>query len=197
MRKNIILLMVIGILTIWLSACRTNKIQETDRLRIHVTSLQKDWIQLEAEGVSWQSDAYFTGIIIPIIVDSPRPRELPLNANFLSTSTNQEMLVVMLNSAGEMSNTIIPLTQPLLDLPIVRSDWRIDSTEALAALLNDDDVKFLLSNSKTQCSNLYLERRPDIPTKPIMWRISIHDCGFSNYSHYEYLDPLTGERYKK
>ena len=184
---------IIFLLLLYMVGCESSRIKITDRSRIHVSSLQIIWPQLIAKSLSWHPDAYLTEIVMPINVNGATESKIPLEAFFLSASESQDMLIVMLNQNDGITTTIRPLKKHLSDKPILRSDWQVDSTTALMSLLNDKDVMFLISSSANQCSNLTLERKPDIPTDPVVWDLSIYGCGISDYDRYEYLDPITGE----
>lgn len=197
MQKRISILIVLGLLALSISACKPNDISEKDRSRVHVISLQKHWTELEAKALEWHSDAYLTGVSIPILVDSPRSRELPLSAYFFSVSDNLQMLVVDLGYNGEILARISSLDQPLSNQEITRSDWEVDSVKALDLLLLDKDVKFLISQSKTQCGELTLERWPPSSSKIVTWGINIYDCGISDYKRSGYIDAISGKIVEK
>jgi hypothetical protein len=161
-----------------------------------VASFQGNWHRLEAKALSWRSDAYLTEVIIPIEVDSPPPGEFLIQAYCNSVSDNKEFLVVLLDQNGELHSSVSALPQPTNERPIVRSDWQIDSVEALISLLTDEDTRFLFSNTENNCSTLDLQRNRRLTTDTVVWRILVHGCVASDYMHDENMNPISGEKIK-
>ena len=194
LRKKVTMFFVIGILL--LTACAPKKISEEDRSRIFVVSLQENWQKLEAKALDWRSDAYLVEIIIPIDVDAPPPGEFLIQAYYNSASDNKEFLAVMLDQNGELRSGVSALPQPTNEQPIARSDWQIDSVEALKSLLTEEDIRFLLLNPVHNCSTLDLKRNPRVGMDIVVWRILISDCVGSDYRHDENMNAISGEKIK-
>lgn len=144
--------------------------------------------------MDWHSDAYLTEVTIPIEVDSPPPGEFLIHSYYFSVSDNSEMLAVLLDQNGELHSSVSPLPQPMNEQPIVRSDWQIDSVEALKSLLTDADVRFLLSDTDNNCSSLDLVRNPRVSKDIVVWEILVHGCVGSDYMHDENMNPISGEK---
>lgn len=168
--------------------------QQSGQSRVYVESLQENWSRLEGSALEWHSDAYLIEVSPPIFVDSPKSQERLVSAFFSSLSDTREMLVLMLNNNDEIHAETYQLSIPISDKPIVKSDWQIDSVDALARLLTKDDAEFLFSHIGTQCSDLSLRRWPNIPTKSVVWRIFVNDCTDAGYARYEYIDAMNGQR---
>ena len=197
MKKTLTSILAIGVLVfLLLTTCTASDEKEKDRSRIYVTSLQENWGRVQAKALNWHSDAYLTGVIIPILVDSPRPGQSLLHAYFFSVSENQRMLDVVVDSDNTIHSETSPLVQPLADPPIMSPDWRIDSVDALVAMIMDKDVEYLLAFAETQCSTLTLEKTSNIAMEGAVWRILIHDCGMSSYLRKEYINAVSGEPVK-
>jgi hypothetical protein len=195
--KNFMIFILVGLLTFVMSGCKASNLQEEERSRIYVISFQEYWNQLERKASEWHSDAYLIGVTVPILIDSPRTNELPLSAYFFSFSDELNMLDVMFDYDGRINVDTSSLTQVLPNREITRSDWKIDSVDALKFLLQDEDVEFLISHSETQCSSLELDRWPQFSFKVVTWRIVISDCGNSDYTRYGYIDALSGKIIEK
>jgi hypothetical protein len=187
--KYLILLSIMFLL----SACVPYDTQEADRSRISVVSFEENWPKLQEKALEWQADAHLLGATLPISVDSYNPRESNIYAHFLSNSEPGTMLEIVLNPDGEMRVEFVSITPLENAKPILRADWAIDSRDALDSLLEDDDVKFLISHSDRQCSDLNLQRKPQINAKPVIWRILVVDCRISEYNHDESIDAVSGE----
>jgi hypothetical protein len=182
---------------LFLPGCSAATPVKDDRSRIGVTSLKDNWKNIETKALEWHADAYLKSAFLPLYIDNPKPVERSIEAYFLSDSDRLNMLVVRLGNDGTLTKSVSPLIFPSTTPPIKRSNWKIDSVDALAGLLNDKDVEFLVAYPNTQCSQLLLERRTDISSKPLMWRLDVVDCGVSDYTRHEYMDPLTGARITK
>jgi hypothetical protein len=194
--KNIYIFILV-LLGIWIiSACTSNSTSTPSDSRIYVASLEENWERIHKEALAWQTDAYLTGAILPIIVDYPRSGQTLINAYYFSVIDNRKMLRVSLSASGEISSDISDLDEPLHDPAILREDWEINSVDALRSLLTNSDVDILISNPETQCSNLTLEKQDSSSEQTTVWRILVHDCGLSAYVHKGKLDALTGEQVK-
>jgi hypothetical protein len=192
-----ILLSYLICLFLLLSGCTAATPVKDDRSRIGVISLKDNWKLIESKALEWHTDAYLKSAFLPLYVDNPKPVEKSIEAYFLSGSDKLNMLVVRLGNDGTLTKSVSELIFPSTTPPIKRSNWKIDSVDALARLLNEKDVEFLVAYPNTQCSGLYLERQTELNSKPVLWRLAVVDCGVSHYTRYDYMDPLTGKRITK
>jgi hypothetical protein len=193
MNKKVSVITISIFIFLLLSACKSTDSKEADQSRIYVYSLEANWDRIEAQALTWHSDAYLTKVILPILMDAPLPGEMLLHAYFYSNSDSKEILELMIDPAEDQIHTkIYPLVQPLADVSIVRNNWKIDSVDALKLLMNESDYEALLS-SDTQCSSLTLEKRLGTHGPSTVWRILVQDCGISNYLRNGYINAMTGE----
>lgn len=186
------------LLSLWaISGCASsNGTSTTSSSRIYVASLEENWGRLEVESLAWHSDAYLTGVILPIIVDYPRSGQMLINAYYFSVDDHRKMLRISVNESGDISTEISDLVEHLNDPPILREDWEIDSMNVLPLLLNNSDVEVLANNPDTQCSNLTLDKRRTTIEHTTVWRLLVHDCGASGYIRNGYINALNGEQLK-
>lgn len=186
----------VALVLLMLPACTPTEAPITGRPRIYVESLEENWERIEVQALTWHSDAYLTGVILPIIVDYPRSGQALLHAYYFSVADNRKMLKVTINENGEVSTEVSKLTEPLDDPPILREDWRIDSLNALMLLLNDLDTNALITNPDTQCSSLTLKKRQSTMEQTTVWQVLVHDCGVSGYLRNGYIDASNIEQIK-
>jgi len=158
---------------------------------VSIVSLKDHLPELFEEASKWYSDAYLVYADIPIQTDNQRP--WLISAAFQSPSTDTESISVRLLMDGSMTIDRISHITPVNQLePILENDWLQDSPEALSSLVDEAVMQFLQINWQQQCSFLKLERYLSQLERPVVWRLTLSDCGVSP-SKYSYLDPLSGE----
>jgi hypothetical protein len=103
------------------------------------------------------------------------------------------MIILKLWSDGVITDVIAIRGDSLDVTPIQRTDWSIDSIEALNIMLNERDIELLISGSETQYSLLTLERTLRTPGDAVTWCLSILGVPGSGYPRHEYIDAIIGE----
>jgi hypothetical protein len=138
---------------------------------------------------SWKDDAYLSKLSIDSWHAGGR-----VYADFQSLSDDYNVCLITLTpQTGEMKQEILKRETPIVyHLPILDSDWEIDSTEAVKILLTFDDIKdsWRLMPAKHHSLTLwhfYVENE-----WVLAWILTMLD--FKDGSYHFYLDPLSGER---
>ena len=137
------------------------------------------------EAQIWSPDAYLVDVDIPIGVKRP----WLLSAYFFSPTKSKESLEVLLDSEGKLSERKFSHVMEILqEDPILPSQWKIDSQDALDILVEENIDSI---NKITElCGSLTLSREAILENRPLVWGLTYYQCGLPT-GNYSFLDPLT------
>jgi hypothetical protein len=159
--------------------------------QINVISLREHYPLLLAEAQQWKKDAYLADVGI----DS-KGRGGGISALFGSMSDKDESLYVAVSvDSNHLTSELLKGEVPLIyQTPILEEDWKIDSAEAMALFLTEEDIRELWLEFPERCSELSLRYFWANNQFVLAWILTISDCLGLKHTYYFFLDPITGER---
>ncbi len=161
------------------------------KIEVEIVSLREKLPALQARAAEWYPDAYLVKADIPIQINQVQP--WLISAEFHSPTHDHESLGVTLGMDGQITvqsfQQTVALYQPS---NIFLDSIKLDSQQALSALLNEDNIGFMKGRNR-QCSELTLERDVTRSDEPVIWILDISGCTAPPYPKYTFLNPETGE----
>lgn len=157
-------------------------------LNLKIPSLKENYSVLINKGKEWDEDAYLVLVSMPFGAN-----DMQIFAFFDSPTKQYESLMLVMSSDKSFKiKTFEKKASTQDEKPILESDWKIDSVDALEKFVssNEDAIQFLLSHPN-HCSDLQLERFSPTQDQPVVWSLSLFDC--HSETKYFYMDPKTGE----
>jgi hypothetical protein len=167
----------------------------SEHWQIDVLSLSDYWPRIEAVLLDWHPDAYLVEVSLSLYVNDDAPLSPLILAFFYSQSFPGNALEVYVDEHG-IVETVYFDYDPDFDsgrIPILRSDWTVDSTTALEKLMSGTDAGFIVQHAETQCSDLHLARWPDDPRNAVLWRLRVYECLSEGYDRVSFLDAMSGQ----
>jgi hypothetical protein len=153
-----------------------------------LVTLEDKWDLLETSAYNLQNDAYLTSITISTDATNP----YAMTAEYHSTSVPDKMIFVGIDRFNKIETgwVNIPSSGSGAQKPIRRSDWSLDSQEALSIFAKDEMVDACLKSSISMVQ-LSLNR---VMTENTSWVLHIFHCPNEGEVKTDYLDAQTGER---
>jgi len=183
MKLKILCYLVVVLILI---SCSSNN-DNSDTSTVEIPELKEYYEPLMKEAQKWSPDAYLYAVDFSIAGKKP----WILAADFYSPSKEHESIEVLLNLQNKYSSRVFSHQIKILQQePILPSQWKIDSQEALNMLLSEN--KDLINKMAELCGSLKFDRRPTLPDQPLVWWLTYYECG-SPASNFSYLDPITGK----
>lgn len=173
-----------------------------------VVSLEENWNTLESSARNWKNDAYLTSVNF-FIVRTLKPGTLQVMAEFhsLQVPINETVQVTIYGNGSVVNSPGSPVTihssDPVFEELVAnargsaedairRSDWSIDSQEALDIFAADPEISKCLGASQSIVTLSLNKSLTDFPA----WELLIGECpGYSSDLETYYLNAKTGERF--
>jgi hypothetical protein len=179
-------LLLITIIFIILTSCSPDtSINKISPDNIEIPSLKEYYEILVAEARKWSPDAYLREVDIPI-----GKKDWAMSADFYSPTNDKQSLTVIVSIESNLSSRIFGYTVNVpQSKPVLFSDWKIDSQDALEILMHEHTDYF--ASVSNPCGSIKLSRMSYLPDNPLLWVLSYYECG-SPTSNYLYLDATSG-----
>lgn len=174
------------LLVLLFCSCSSSSQVPTSNPSFEIPELKEYYEPLMNEGLKWAPDASMYLIEIPIGWKS-----WMLSANFYSPTKNDESLEVLLGLDGKFVSRRFRQERGVLQQdPILSTQWKIGSQEALNILLEENNKTIQTINEI--CGSLILGRGSTLPEHPLLWILYYNDCGSPLDTNHSYLDPIKG-----
>jgi len=141
---------------------------------------------LDAEAKKWHDDAQMIAVSIEIDPESI----FIISAKYTSPTVNYEGIIIYKSNKEYMETEIIKREYPKTDLPIIESDWILDSQQAYDILMDLVPNK-IIKKAEERCSSLDLDRKNRHTDSTVFWILTISNC--DDVTQYYYIDAKTGE----
>jgi hypothetical protein len=177
--------------------------------QLKVASLKENWNKLENSARTWKNDAYLTSVTFFMFKRISNSPAMQVMAEFhsLQVPANERVQVTIYDDGTVVNASGNPVTisasDPVFEEllanargseedAIRRSDWSIDSQEALNIFTANSEINECLGSPQSIVSLSLNKTYTDDPA----WELSIFECpGYSSDLETYHLNATTGERF--